>query len=64
MNRRQYLYQSAFGLGSAALGELVAAESTGQRPHHSPKADACIFLGMLGGVSQVDTFDPRRCDFF
>lgn len=59
MNRRQYIYQTAFGLGSAALGELVAAESTGQRPHHAPKADACIFLGMLGGVSQVDTFDPK-----
>ena len=24
-----------------------------------PKAKACIFLTMLGGVSQMDTFDPK-----
>ncbi len=28
-------------------------------PHHPAKARACIFLTMLGGVSQVDTFDPK-----
>ena len=56
MNRRQWIYQSAFGLGSAALGQLLAAD---KRPHHHAKADACIFLCMLGGVSQIDTFDPK-----
>ena len=59
MNRREWIYQSAFGLGSAALGQLLAADIEGKRPHHAPKADACIFLGMLGGVSQIDTFDPK-----
>src|SRR5262245_35768528 len=59
MNRRQWMYQSAFGIGSAALGQLLAAEELGRSPHHAPKADACIFLGMLGGVSQIDTFDPK-----
>lgn len=28
-------------------------------PHFTPKAKACIFLFMYGGVSQVDTFDPK-----
>ena len=28
-------------------------------PHHTPKAKSCIFLTMLGGVSQMDTFDPK-----
>ena len=28
-------------------------------PHHKPKAKSCIFLTMLGGVSQMDTFDPK-----
>ena len=28
-------------------------------PHHPAKAKACIFLTMLGGVSQMDTFDPK-----
>ena len=53
MNRRQWITQSAFGLGSAALNQLLAGT------HHPAKADACIFLGMLGGVSQIDTFDPK-----
>ena len=28
-------------------------------PHHPAKAKSCIFLTMLGGVSQMDTFDPK-----
>jgi hypothetical protein len=59
MNRRHWIQQSAFGLSGAALGQLLAAESPSRGPHHTPKADACIFLGMLGGVSQIDTFDPK-----
>ncbi|MBM3783138.1 MAG: DUF1501 domain-containing protein [Acidobacteria bacterium] len=58
INRRQFAYQGVFGIGSAALGQLLAADQ-GRGPHHAAKADACIFLGMLGGVSQVDTFDPK-----
>lgn len=49
MNRRQF----TFGLSAAALSHLQAAT------HHEAKADACIFLAMLGGVSQIDTFDPK-----
>ena len=46
-----------FGLGGMALADILRAET--RPPHHAPKADACIFLAMLGGVSQVDTFDPK-----
>ena len=53
MHRRQF-----FGLSSMALAQLLRAEEA-RRPHHTAKADACIFLAMLGGVSQVDTFDPK-----
>ena len=49
MNRRQF----TFGLSAAALSHLEAGT------HHAAKADACIFLAMLGGVSQIDTFDPK-----
>ena len=28
-------------------------------PHHTPHAEACIFLYMYGGPSQVDTFDYK-----
>jgi hypothetical protein len=42
-----------------------AAESAAERPlapkapHFAAKAKACIVLFMYGGVSQVDTFDPK-----
>jgi len=30
-----------------------------KKPHHAPKAKACIFLFMYGGPSHVDTFDYK-----
>lgn len=67
--RRRFLYQSLTGVGGIALIDLLArnldaAPSTGgplqpKPPHHATKAKSCIFLSMLGGVSQMDTFDPK-----
>ena len=68
--RREFLYQSLVGVGGLALmdalnRELRAAPGIApgplapKQPHHTPKAKACIFLTMLGGVSQMDTFDPK-----
>ena len=68
--RRRFLYQSLVGLGGIALmdllnGDLCAAPRVNgnplapKQPHHAPKAKSCIFLTMLGGVSQMDTFDPK-----
>ncbi|HYO80494.1 MAG TPA: DUF1501 domain-containing protein [Bryobacteraceae bacterium] len=64
------MYRSLTGLGGVALmdllnGDAAAAPRTDgnplapRKPHHQPKAKACIFLTMLGGVSQMDTFDPK-----
>jgi hypothetical protein len=49
------------------FASTAQAASTGQTasplspkpPHFAPKAKRCIFLFMYGGVSQVDTFDPK-----
>ncbi len=51
------------------LSELLAAEGGGllapenplamRPPHFTPKAKRVIFLYMSGGVSHVDTFDPK-----
>ena len=64
--RRQFLYQSLTGVGGIALAELLAADAARaasplapKKPHVAAKAKSCIFLSMLGGVSQVDTFDPK-----
>ena len=45
---------------SAALDEgPIAAALAPKKPHFPAKAKSCIVLFMYGGVSQVDTFDPK-----
>jgi len=61
------------GLGPVALAALAAADGRGddgpaidplrplapRRPHFTPRATRVIFLFMVGGPSQVDTFDHK-----
>jgi hypothetical protein len=73
-SRRQFLRKSAFGFGSLALGHLLdrdggafAAETASSRghpldskePHFPAKAKSVIFIFLQGGLSQVDSFDPK-----
>jgi len=65
--RRKFLYGSLTGCGGLALSQLLTGDASAEvrnplapkPPHHAPKAKSCIFLTMLGGVSQMDTFDPK-----
>jgi hypothetical protein len=70
MTRRQMLERVACGFGSVALAGLLAAEGHAapgasksplvpRAPHFAARAKRVIFLFMHGGVSHVDTFDPR-----
>jgi hypothetical protein len=66
MTRRQMLRQCAGGFGAVALAGLAARSAGGatepfgpRLPHHRPRARRVIFLYMDGGVSQVDSFDPK-----
>jgi hypothetical protein len=68
MTRRQMLRQSALGFGSVALTALAAgtaratstpANAFARKPHHAPRAKNVIFLYMDGGVSAMDSFDPK-----
>ncbi len=51
------------GMLSEMLGAPVAGVADDpmapKRPHFAPKAKRVIFLYMTGGVSQVDSFDPK-----
>lgn len=63
-SRRDFLRQSATGFGALALSALMADKTYGApqallTPHHRPKAKNVIFLYMDGGVSHVDSFDPK-----
>lgn len=64
--RRRFLYQSLTGVGGIALLDILnqnlrAASNplAPKPPNFKPTAKSCIFLTMLGGVSQMDTFDPK-----
>ena len=63
--RRELLLRGSTGFGLTALAGLMArptfaglADGTPGR-HHPPRARHVVFCFMSGGVSQVDTFDPK-----
>ena len=73
MNRREMLTMARNGFGSLALysmfSEMLSAQnpmpkvpqltSLESLPNYTGKAKSIIFLYMDGGVSQVDSFDPK-----
>ncbi len=60
-SRRAFLSRCGLGVGSLALANLIAREGdAASRPTQFPaKAEHVIHVFLNGGVSQVDTFDPK-----
>jgi hypothetical protein len=61
-SRRDFLKLTSRGISAFALSSLVNAAGTVSAPpllHHRPRAKSVIFLYMSGGVSHVDSFDPK-----
>src|SRR5260370_6786733 len=62
IERRRFLFQSAAGFMGSALRSICAQEGKllqDARLPGSPKVQSVIFLFMCGGVSHIDTFDPK-----
>src|SRR5688572_423277 len=61
ISRRALLQRAAHGFGWLALYSLFATCARGavRAPHFPARAKNVILLFMDGGVSQVDTFDPK-----
>lgn len=71
LSRREMLRRCSLGFGSVALGSLLAQERSvaaaaagsdadGRRlPQFRPRAKHVIFAYMSGGVSHLDSFDPK-----
>lgn len=63
MTRRDMLLRTGRGFGAVALSGLLEAAETNplapKPPHAAAKAKSVIYLFMHGGVSHVDTFDPK-----
>ncbi|MBM3996050.1 MAG: DUF1501 domain-containing protein [Planctomycetes bacterium] len=66
--RRSFLAQSATGLFSVALASLLERDAEASetrwsppdgRPHFTPKAKSVIWLFMNGGMSHLESFDPK-----
>jgi len=64
MNRRELLRTMGAGFGALGLIDTLGANETEnplapKNPHFAPRAKRVIFLFLNGGLSQVDTFDPK-----
>lgn len=62
MTRRTLTQRLSMGLGGTALGYLWAEDGVikaGAGPHFPPRVKSVIMLFMCGGVSAMDTFDPK-----
>ncbi|MGB1724804.1 MAG: DUF1501 domain-containing protein [Limisphaerales bacterium] len=64
LNRRQTIQSLAGGglILPGLISDLMAAGENplaSRRPHFEPKAKRVIFMFMTGGVSHMDTFDPK-----
>src|SRR4051794_1606919 len=69
--RRHFFRDCGLGLGSIALGSLLASDVHGRAPeagvnpmrprpgHHEARAKSVIYLFMAGGPSQLDLFDYK-----
>ena len=60
-HRRHFLHQMANGFLGSSIGALWAADGKmpGAKLPGEPKAKSVIYLFMCGGVSHIDTFDPK-----
>ena len=60
-SRRLFLQRSGMGVGSLALTDLLGKESLASKQisHFPGKAKHVIHIFLNGGMSQVDTFDPK-----
>lgn len=69
-DRRKFITHSS-GLAGVALASLLQRDAAGGmpsledqdaahgKPHHQPKAKSVIWLFMRGGVSHMESFDPK-----
>ncbi|MCA9216326.1 MAG: DUF1501 domain-containing protein [Planctomycetales bacterium] len=59
ISRRLMLKRAGMGMGSLALAGIATSDSNGRETHFPGKAKHVIHVFLNGGVSQVDTFDPK-----
>lgn len=59
IQRRQFLSGAGLGAAGLALDLLLHGESAASRPSVEPRAKSVIWFFMNGGVSHLESFDPK-----
>ena len=59
MIRREFLQFSALGLGATAGMHLLVQDGLLAATHHPAKAKRAVQITLVGGLSHVDSFDPK-----
>ncbi|MBL8794258.1 MAG: DUF1501 domain-containing protein [Planctomycetia bacterium] len=67
VNRRSFLADMGMGFTGLALGSMLFQDGVARadharpdgKPHFAPKAKSVIWLFMVGGTSQMESFDPK-----
>src|SRR4051795_3144479 len=59
VSRRRFCFEAGGGFLGLALGALLAEGRSPRPGAPAAKAKSVIFLFMCGGVSHLDTFDPK-----
>src|SRR5687768_16124244 len=57
LKRRQLLQAGVLPLLGLGLPELLAAQEA--KPGKTPRDKSCIFIFQYGGLSQLDSWDPK-----
>ena len=59
--RRKFIFEAGLGFFGTAMGYMWAEQETerSSAPPPPARAKSVIFLFMCGGVSHIDTFDPK-----
>ncbi len=59
-NRREFFQRCGMGFGALAMADMLAGTAeAASRTHFPARAKHVIHIFLNGGVSQVDTFDPK-----
>ena len=58
-SRRAFLSDTGMGCAGLALGSMLFKDGVGRAAEPTAKAKSVIWLFMIGGTSQVESFDPK-----
>jgi hypothetical protein len=58
--RRDFFSWTRTGLGAAAVLDLLSRDAlAAPKPHFEPRAKRVIHITLIGGLSHIDSFDPK-----